>query len=162
MLTQARLKELLSYDPETGIFIRLVNRQCVKAGDIAGSISSEGYLTVYMDGRSYKCHRLAWFYMTGEWPKGEIDHIDGKRANNAFSNLRDVSKNANIQNQKKPQSRNKSSGYLGVFKNYNSNKFMARITVNNRKIYLGSFSEAEDAHEAYLKAKRELHEGCTI
>lgn len=160
MLTQARLKELLSYDPETGIFINLINRCAARAGMPIGSLSKEGYIHAGIDMKVYALHRLAWLYMTGSFPSGQIDHIDGCRSNNAFSNLRDVHKDINVQNQKKAQRSNKSTGVLGTFKN--GIGFAARISVHNKKHYLGTFKTIDEAHDAYLKAKRELHPGCTI
>lgn len=162
MLTQARLKELLNYDPGTGIFINLINRCAARAGMPIGSLSKEGYLHAGIDMKVYALHRLAWLYMTGSLPNGQVDHIDGCRSNNAFSNLRDVHKDINVQNQKKAQRSNKSTGVLGTFVNTTGVGFCARISFNNKKHYLGTFKTVEEAHEAYLKAKRELHEGCTI
>lgn len=159
MLTQAYLKEILSYDPETGIFIRLHSKGPTKSGDIAGSKCSEGYLRTWVSGKSYKCHRLAWLYMTGEWPDAEIDHIDGNRTNNAFSNLRDVSKSRNLWNMKKPHVGNK-AGFLGV--HVKKGRYIAQIQVNNVSKHIGSFDTAEQAHEAYLAVKRKLHDTCTI
>src|SRR5690606_34614864 len=100
MLTQQRLKELLYYDPETGIFTRLVGRSGprARAGDVAGSDNGKGYIRIYVDGRPYKAHRLAWFYMHGEWPE-EIDHRNGERADNRLSNLRPVTRQQNNLNQ---------------------------------------------------------------
>ena len=160
MLTQARLKAVFFYDPVVGVFIRRLKQPGAKVGNISGSRSSDGYLTTSIDGKSNKCHRLAWLYMTGNWPCYEIDHIDGDRANNKFLNLRDIPKWANIQNQRKAQKHNRSTGVLGIFPN--GNRFAARLSVNNKKVYLGTFPTKEEAHQAYLTAKRALHVGCTI
>ncbi len=159
MLTQARLKELLSYDPITGIFIREQSRRKVRKGSVAGTRRHDGYFTIFMDGHRYLCHRLAWLYMTGEWPLHFIDHIDGNPSNNSFSNLRDVEHTINTQNIRRARSFN-SSGLLGA--NRFRGGFLSRIIVHKKVIHLGWFNTAEEAHEAYLIAKRELHEGCMI
>ena len=160
MLTQTRLKAVFFYDPVVGVFIRRLKQPGAKVGKISGCLRSDGYLTTSIDGKPHKCHRLAWLYMTGNWPCYEIDHIDGDRANNKFLNLRDIPKWANIQNQRKAQKHNRSTGVLGIFPN--GNRFAARLSVNNKKVYLGTFPTKEEAHQAYLTAKRALHVGCTI
>ena len=160
MLTQARLKAVFFYDPVVGVFIRRLKQLGAKVGKISGCLRSDGYLTTSIDGKPHKCHRLAWLYMTGNWPCYEIDHIDGDRANNKFLNLRDIPKWANIQNQRKAQKHNHSTGVLGVFPN--GSGFASRLSVNSKKVYLGTFHTVEEAHQAYLTAKRALHVGCTI
>jgi len=148
------------YDPETGIFTRLVrtsNR--IKIGDVAGSLSRYGYLEFQLYGKLRKAHRLAWLYMTGEWPVGEIDHRDTDRTNNRFSNLRDVTSLGNKQNRRAPN-KNSSTGLLGV--SPKRDKWKAQIRANGKNRHLGTFTTPMEAHAAYLKAKRELHEGCTI
>ncbi len=159
MLTQARLKEILSYDHETGIFTHLQNRGRAKSGGIAGSGPYDGYLVTGIDGKVYRCHRLAWLYMTGSWPDGETDHIDGNRSNNAFANLRDVSKARNLWNKKAAHINNK-TGFLGV--SMKKGRYIAQIQVNNAGLHIGCYDTAEQAHEAYLRVKRELHDTCTI
>ena len=120
----------------------------------------EGYAITSIDNHIYKCHRLAWFYMTGAWPVGQIDHKNGARADNRFDNLRDVAKQQNTENQRKAQRSNKSTEMLGTFRN--GSGFAARISHQNAKIYLGTFSTIEEASAAYVTAKRLLHKGCTI
>ena len=96
-LTHERLKELFSYNPNTGLFTRLVataNRTYV--GEIAGYQNTIGYTILRVDYKIYYAHRLAWFYMTGEWPSKHIDHIDGKKSNNCFANLRNASQAENM------------------------------------------------------------------
>ena len=117
MLTQTRLKEVLDYNPETGIFTRKVKQSGVKQGQVSGSLTREGYMVTSIDTKTYKCHRLAWLYITGMWPIGQIDHINGNRSANYFNNLRDVSKQKNIENQRKAQRSNKSTSVLGTWKN---------------------------------------------
>jgi hypothetical protein len=161
-LTQARLKELLTYDPETGDFFWIANprRRALPEGNKAGTTNeSRGCRQIGINQRFYRSHRLAWLYMTGEWPKHEIDHIDGNPSNNCFSNLRDVPRGVNQQNIRKPL-KNNSVGYLGVKKV--NNRFAARLWANKVQHHLGYFATPEEAHAAYLIAKRRMHPGCTI
>jgi hypothetical protein len=160
MLIQERLLQVLDYNPETGVFTRRLKQMGTAQGKISGSITSHGYLVTSVDNRLYSCHRLAWLYMTGNWPQGHIDHINGNRSDNRFENLRDVTQQQNIQNQRKAQKSNKSTGILGVFKN--GSGFAARISHNNTKIYLGTFKTIEEAEAAYIAEKRVLHSSCTI
>lgn len=159
-LTAARLRELLQYNPDSGQFRRLVrtsNR--IKAGDVAGCLAGEGYLHIRVDGGLYKSHRLAWLYMTGAWPIGSIDHIDGCRTNNAIANLRDVTKSVNLQNQRKARADN-ASGLLGVSAHHG--RWQARITVDGKRLHIGSYATPELAHAAYITHKRAWHIGCTV
>ena len=160
MLTQTRLKEVLDYNPETGIFTRRLKQSGVSQGKASGSLTSEGYMVTSIDTKLYKCHRLVWLYMTGSWPIGQIDHKNGNRSDNRFENLRDVAKQQNTENQRKAQRRNKSTGVLGTWKN--GNGFAARISHGHTKIHLGTFATLEEASAAYVAAKRVLHLGCTI
>lgn len=158
-ITAARLRELLTYDPETGAFTNRVKRsRKVVPGEPAGGLRC-GYVAIRLDGRLYQAHRLAWLYMTGAWPAADVDHINGDRADNRWVNLRDVPHQANMQNQRRPRSDNK-TGFLGVHRI--GDRFGAQIKGPRGWLGLGYFATPEEAHAAYLKAKRELHEGCTI
>jgi hypothetical protein len=158
--TQQRLKELFHYDPDTGVFIRLVrtsNR--IKVGDIAGSLDNHGHLVISVFDSKYLAHRLAWLYMTGEWPTNQIDHKNTIRDDNRWENLREATHSINTQNLRKPHCDNK-TGFLGVTQGRKG--FRATIGLGKKDYHLGTFQTAELAHEAYLKAKRKLHAGCTI
>ena len=161
-LTLSSLRELLHYDPETGAFTwrgrsgRGTNKSNA-AGNLAGSKSTKGYICIKVGGgKSVKAHRLAWFYMTGEWPAEQIDHKDNIRANNAWANLRMATPKQNAQNQKSP-SRNNKSGYLGVTWDRTQEKWAATICVNGRNRRLGRFKDPQSAHFAYLAAKSIHH-----
>lgn len=161
-LSQDVLKEHLHYSSETGIFIRkITNSNRAKVGDIAGCKDSDGYISIGINGKQYKAHRLAWLYMTGELPKDMIDHKDGVRDNNRFDNLRQATNGQNLQNQIKPHNNN-TTGFLGVSFNKINRNYAAHISIDGKLTYIGSFATPEEASEAYLTKKRETHEFCTI
>lgn len=163
MLTQAELMSILHYNPETGIFTRLVDRgNRAKAGTIAGCKNKLGYFVIRINDKLYLSHRLAWLYMNGEFPSKEIDHIDNDKSNTTWKNLRIANRSQNGQNIIRPQVNN-TTGYLGVSRaERNAKKFKATIMINRTHYQLGTFDTAVEAHEAYKKAKRELHPFGTI
>jgi hypothetical protein len=156
-LTQERLKELLSYDTETGVFTNLTQRRrgCL-IGDAVGYKRPDGYICIQIDYKRYYAHRLAWFYMYGYFSILQIDHINQVKDDNRIINLRLVTAKQNLQNVSKPHVDNK-SGYLGVSWNKNKKKWIAQITANKEFKYLGCFNSPEEASEEYLKAKQKLH-----
>lgn len=158
-LTAARLREVLRYDPETGLFEGIgPNTHKRRVG-----VNSCGYVRVYVDGKMHRAHRLAWLYMTGEWPQA-IDHINGDGCDNRWSNLRSVGVKINNENRRTARVNN-TTGLMGVIRRPNG-KFAAAIKAQlggqRLSIYLGSWETAETAHAVYLDAKRRLHDGCTI
>lgn len=150
------IKDYLSYDECSGLFRFSLDYHKFKAGDVVGTITKKGYVSIKILGLRFLSHRLAWFYVNGKWPSGDIDHIDGNPLNNSINNLRDVSRLLNLQNQKKAH-KNNISGFLGVEKN--GDRWRARIRVNKVRIDLGTFDTPEEAHKAYMNAKKTLHEG---
>lgn len=162
MLTQERLKELLHYNPDTGIFTwALPTNKKFKPGQIAGCLNAGGYFCIGMDGKNYLSHRLAWLYVYGKWPNNEIDHKDGNTKNNIFKNLRDATKNINQQNQRKPRKDN-TSGFLGVTWCKKHNAWIARIGINGTRKHIGVYQTAKSAYDAYLAMKRKIHLGNTL
>lgn len=159
MLTADRLRKLLTYTPETGELRRRVTvSPRYVAGSLAGSVSAvSGYREVWVAGRAYYAHRLAWLHVHGHWPKGEIDHINGKRDDNRLCNLRDVGKRVNGENRWKAN-RNSQTGLLGVHYVAKLKKYRAEIVVAGTPKYLGCYQTAQEAHRAYLAAKRKHHE----
>lgn len=168
-IAHSELKALLHYDPETGVFRWLKSTSTrIRPGMVAGSTyiyRGKRVTQVGINGRSYLNSRLAWFYTTGVWPTGVVDHIDGDSGNQRWKNLRDVTQKMNIENQVKA-SRRSIAGLLGVSWFARDSLWTANITVHEagrkRNKYLGRFKTKEEAHQAYLKAKRQLHLGCTI
>jgi len=157
MLTQDRLKELLHYCPETGIFSWLVgNNRRVRAGDVAGSVyldtkTGKSYRRVTVHGHPYLEHRLAFLYMLGEFPEDQVDHIDGNGLNNAWINLRAVTRLENRKNLRKRS--DNTSGTTGVFRHKQSGKWRSLIVSGGRKIHLGYFHDKEDAIAARKAAE---------
>lgn len=149
-LTQDRLKELLHYDPETGVFTwrRDMQGKMAFAGQEAGSINSRGYREIGVDGRSYYAHRLAWLYMHGYLPN-RIDHKNLNTSDNSARNIRECTQSSNVANS--PMRKSNTTGIKGVGL-HKSGKFTASITVNYRKIHLGYFHTKEAAAESYIKA----------
>ena len=152
--THERVREALSYNPETGVFTWLVRASTkIRVGDVAGS-SAEGYWRIKLDGKTYRAHQLAWLYMTGAWPTHEVDHINGVRDDNRWVNLRDVPRLTNQWNTVAPQ-RSSTTGVRGVERSKDG--WTARIRVNGCRKYLGRFATIEEASAAYWAAKAEYH-----
>lgn len=150
----------LHYDAETGAFRwRSESRKRSDLKEIAGSTTSNGYIQIKVGNRKYFAHRLAWLYVYGEWPKNQVDHIDGCRTNNRIANLRDATNEVNCQNLRRAHSKS-SNGYLGVTRV--KDRWASNISVNGKRIRIGVFDTPEQAHQAYITAKRQLHPGCTI
>ena len=162
-LTVCRLREILDYSPTTGIFVWRVppKYKPYLLGKPAGKSDKDGYIVIGIDGNEYKAHRLAWFYMRGRWPSGQIDHRDTITHHNWFSNLRDVDNSGNQQNQRKAHKHN-GTGLLGSSFDSRRGKFRSRIVINGRDTHLGYFPTAMDAHQAYVNAKRAYHSTNTL
>lgn len=156
MLTQARLKEVLSYDPLTGVFVSI--SQPGKRADLLGAVVGVGTATSYghitIDGRSYKAHRLAWLYMHGVWPTDLLDHENLNKGDNRFKNLREADRSQNEQN-KLPRCHN-TSGVTGVYWNKCASKWQAYIKLDGRVRYLGIFVSFDEAAATRRKAEIDL------
>lgn len=155
-ITASYVRQILDYDPETGIFVWRVKRNNrIPAGSVAGRDNGLGYIRIGINGRNYKAHRLAWLITYGQWPSKHIDHIDGNRANNMISNLREASVSQNSMNRK--LSIINTSGYKGVYWHTQVYKWQARIMIHGKAKHLGLFDTAEEAHAAYCLAADRLH-----
>ena len=152
-LTVEHLREALHYDPTTGKMIWRANRLLKLIGKEAGTPYDSGLINIMVNGGLYKRYRLAWFYMTGEWPEGDIDHKDCDPANDRWDNLRLATRAQNEWN--KPKRRNNTTGFKGVWYDARRRKFTAEITHNYKYQYLGSYDTPQEAHVAYARAAKQ-------
>lgn len=149
ILTQSFLKSILAYNPDTGEF--------TKNKKIAGYIDKQsGYVKVMIKQKNYFAHRLAFLYMTGSFPTKHVDHINKDKSNNSWKNLREVSQEVNNQHYIEPTKRNKLK-VLGVRQRGNS--YTSSVSFNKKQYHAGTYSTPEQAHEAYVNLKRQLHIG---
>jgi len=156
ILTQDELKSQLNYDPETGIFTRKIrSAQSVRIGDVAGWVTDDGYIQISLKNKKYLAHRLAWLYMTGEMPKEFIDHINGKKSDNRFCNLREATNAQNMRNTGLRSSN--TSGFIGVSWDKAKKKWSSYGKYNYKKINLGYFDSAELASQAYQEFAKKHH-----
>jgi hypothetical protein len=167
MLSAEQVRQLLDYDPATGIFKwrakpgsarydRAFNSRC--AGKIAGRSkpNANGYLEIRINGVLYTSGRVAWAYMTGRWPDLNIDHIDTDKANNRWNNLREATVAQNGWNTGLQLPRN-NSGFKGVFLCRPTGRYYAQIAANGRRYHLGHFASPKEAHAAYVAAAQKYH-----
>ena len=156
-LSVERLREVISYDPTTGIFEwKGDNHGNRRHGDIAGHLDKRrGIRQIYIDGILYLAHRLAWLYFYGQWPEDQIDHINCNPSDNRICNLRESTQAENTRNTR--IAKNNSSGYKGVSRHPNTTKWRARITYLRVEYHLGLFDTAEEAYAAYCAAAKRLH-----
>jgi hypothetical protein len=153
-LTQARLKQLLDYNPETGEFFwKVVNKRNHPGGCAGGIDNSHGYWRITVDGNRYRAHRLVWLWWFGYFPKEELDHKNRNRSDNRLSNLREATPRQGQANRKAKKGSH--SGLKGAFRH--GQRWQAAIKQSGKNVHLGTFDTAIAAHEAYCKAAQELH-----
>lgn len=159
-LTAQKVRELLEYNPDTGVFKWRRTAKGRRLDLSPGTVNDSGYLMITIGWRRWRAHRLAWLYMHSVWPSNQIDHINGNRLDNRLCNLREVDYVLNGQNKKKGTARNK-SGFLGVdFRpQFVERKWRATIFYNGKQKHIGMYQTPEEASRAYLEAKRKLHAG---
>ncbi len=150
LLDAATLRELLAYDPETGVFTWRVRASNMPKGSVAGGLNGHGYILIWVRGRKYGAHRLGWLYTFGEWPPHEIDHINGARDDNRLANLRLATRAQNEANTRR-SSRN-TSGVKGVSWHKRTSTWRAHIVVNGKQKHLGHFTSINAAAAAYQTA----------
>jgi hypothetical protein len=155
-LTQSELQLLVIYDPSTGRFINKIERnpRALK-GATAGYTNTIGYTVIQINGHKLHAHRLAWLYMTGEWPDCQIDHINRIRSDNRFVNLRQATILQNSHNTKDRV--NNTSGHRGVTWNKHSSKWQAQISIMGRNTYLGLFDSIAEAVAVRQQAVTKFH-----
>lgn len=153
-LTQHKLKTLLDYNSETGVFTWICTSKYsnLLPGDIAGCLDNKGYRIITIEEKSYKAHRLAFLWMEGYLPENAVDHFDRNKDNNAWSNLREVSAQCNARN-RAIISTNR-SGITGVCWSKATKKWQATIRVASKNIYLGQFDNIIDAAKARWKGEK--------
>lgn len=156
LITAVDLRELLHYQPETGVFTRLVAHGRYKVGDVVGSIHHTGYIRVKVLDREYRASRLAWLYVTGAWPTVEVDHDNHIKADNRWTNLRLATRLENSRN--RPKHKNNKSGFKGVCWVSRSGRWRAQCTIMGKRHHLGCYVEKQDAIDAY-QAFAKLHHG---
>lgn len=152
-LTQSQLKAVINYNPESGEFIwinPIANR--LKVGDIAGSINKHGYRYIYFNRKYHRACRLAWFYMTGEWPENHIDHINRIRDDDRFCNLREATKIENGQNRILNKN-GTSTNIMNVFKRKSSGNYYASVFHKGKRILCKTFNNLKEAENAVIETK---------
>lgn len=154
MITQKELKKELSYNKVTGVLLWAKNSRGRRLTGFAGGVADSGYLCVSINKKTYKAHVLAWVYEKGEFPKGEIDHINGNKLDNRIKNLRDVSHGENLRNQK--LNKHNTSGCSGVSFHKQAKKWRAVIGVNGKAKVLGLFTNKVDAIKSRKDAEIEF------
>lgn len=141
--------QALRYEPENGFFYSRRTGQRLIARHGAG------YISIRLAGRSWLGHRLAWIYVHGRWPINQLDHINGNRADNRIENLRECTNAQNCQN---VRAHKDGVGLVGITFEKRRSRWTAGIGVNGKRIWLGYFGTADEAHNAYLAAKRKYHQ----
>lgn len=153
-ISHAQLKEIMHYDPETGLATSLVNRRTCKIGNILGTLDNRGYIKIKIFNIDYRMARLIWFYMTSKWPEGQVDHKDTDKTNNKWLNLREATSSENCTNRNvRCTSR---TGVKGVGINAYG-KYYTGIKIKGVYRYIGTYETLNEATEAYANAAKENH-----
>jgi hypothetical protein len=153
MITRKELYGLFHYDEDTGVFVRRKSSFGATAGRINTKPNGDGYIRIQIRGKRYKAHVLAWLYVYGKLPNGNIDHINRNPADNRISNLREATHGQNCRNATKYK--NNRTGYKGVFRRRNGS-YRAYITYNHVRYNLGHYKTPELASAAYKKKAMEF------
>lgn len=155
MITAERLRAVVNYDPDTGTFTWIRSKQGVRYGSRAGAIKAKGYRSIQVDGKDYAEHRLAWLWMTGEWPKDQIDHINRVRDDNRWSNLREATQSQNFAN--RVALRTNKTGLKGAHFETGRQVWKAAIMKDGVHHFIGRYACPAAAHFAYIVAADKLH-----
>lgn len=157
MFSYEEMSEKLRYDAKTGVIYRKKKDGSEKIASFYSKAQRRN--RVKFKEKWMYAYRVGWLLSYGSWPENEIDHINGDSSDDRLENLRDVDRRTNQENLRKAKRTNAAS-VLGVSKH--RNRFRAMVKVKGKSVYLGSFPTAEEAHDAYVNAKRKHHTGCTI
>lgn len=153
-ITPERLRQILNYDPETGIFTwRQKPNRNKPIGALAGTRHRKGHWQITVDGGRYFAHCLAWLWVYGVWPENQIDHRNAIRADNRIGNLRQATQTQNNANR---QLGKNACGYKGVSLHRQSGLFRARIKIHRREHCIGYYATAPEAHRAYVAAAQSI------
>ena len=151
-LTAEYARSVVRYCPDSGLFYRVRSSSRSPAGSVTGTTYGNGYIRISIDCTEYLAHRLAWFITYGVWPE-YVDHINGDKTDNRLCNLREATNTQNCGNMR--LRRDNVSGFKGVSYRKRGGRYMARIVIDRKTIYLGTFLTAQEAHAAYLMAAKE-------
>lgn len=151
-LTHAQLTRLVSYNPESGEFTRLAGK---RAGYKTGSPVKAGYVYVYLAGKTYKAHRLAWLYVNGRWPSGHLDHINHNRSDNRICNLREVTDVENHHNRRRIT--RSLTGFIGIAWHKRDKRWQSTIEAQGKALHLGYFKCLGQAIRARVNAEKTYH-----
>lgn len=153
-ITAQDVRDKYDYNPDTGVFVFRAGK---KAGMVCGAVHPDGYLLIAVKNKCQRAHRMAWLYVHGEHPAGEIDHINGIRGDNRIANLRVTDRRGNMQNQHGPKKNSRCSS-VGVSYRPKTGQYVARIQTVGGRLYLGCFRNELDASNAYQAAKKIYHQ----
>ncbi|MCI1050060.1 HNH endonuclease [Stenotrophomonas maltophilia] len=153
-ITAQDVRDKYDYNPDTGVFVFRAGK---KAGMVCGAVHPDGYLLIAVKNKCQRAHRMAWLYVHGEHPAGEIDHINGVRDDNRIANLRVTDRRGNMQNQHGPKKNSRCSS-VGVGYRPKTGQYVARIQTVGGRLYLGCFRNELDASNAYQAAKKIYHQ----
>lgn len=156
LVTARLVREWLDYDPDSGLVTWRKQRSNIKSGALAGSNHARGYKQISFFGNVFLLHRVIWLWVTGSWPNSDIDHKNWDRSDNRWRNLRTCNRSLNLHNSVVGKGPKKSGLKQGVFRAPDGclKKFRAQISIADKRVHLGVFDSEDEAHQAYLNAKR--------
>lgn len=155
MVTADRVRQVLHYNPDTGVFTwkETLSRRAVK-GKVAGVVANNGYIHIGVDEGVYLAHRLAWLYVYGVWPTKEVDHINQRKTDNRISNLREVTRAENMQNRSKVRADN-STGATGVYWCKQRDRWLVKVSINGKTVQVGRYKDFDEAVSARKEAVKQ-------
>ena len=146
MITQSKLKEVLHYNKDTGIFTWVKSGRGIPKSKQAGTTHPSGYIIIRINRKDYLAHRLTWLYINGEWPQNNIDHLNGIKDDNRIENLRNCTQLQNMQNLEI----HRSGKLVGASFFKHANRWASQIQIKGKRIHIGYYKTEFEAHEAYI------------